>query len=191
MTAREVVDACHSHHVDAPCPDAERIDWRTPTRRTQHVRVRDHTCDCRNPPYELCTAAGLWFIRRSHEPVSGTARTPLVEPVNVQLKTHPTTMIRTLPALLTAGSCGPEPVRRRRPYPSALLAHHDNPRAAPVRARTRLRDAPQRRSVRPSSSVILYGLRRVLTPGDLYNSEVVAVIVKLIVTLAHGHDLDP
>jgi len=65
MATIDIVDACHSHHATAPCPDAERIDWGTPTRRTQHVRVRDHTCDCRRPTYELCTAAGLWFVRRS------------------------------------------------------------------------------------------------------------------------------
>lgn len=30
-----------------------------------HIRVRDHTCSCRFPTYELCTAAGLSFVRRT------------------------------------------------------------------------------------------------------------------------------
>lgn len=54
----------HGPHVKAPEPDAEIVDWSPPTRRAQRVRVRAHTCCCRQPAFELCAAAGLWFVRR-------------------------------------------------------------------------------------------------------------------------------
>ncbi len=28
------------------------------------VRVRAYTCSCVSPYFELCTAGGLWFVRR-------------------------------------------------------------------------------------------------------------------------------
>lgn len=54
----------HGSHP-APFEDGyQRLDWRTWSRRTHRVRVRDHTCECMSVIYELCQAGGLMFIRR-------------------------------------------------------------------------------------------------------------------------------
>ncbi|WP_200926646.1 hypothetical protein [Sphaerimonospora mesophila] len=40
--------------------------WLPDTRRTSYARVVQHTCDqCRTVSYELCSAGGLRFIRRT------------------------------------------------------------------------------------------------------------------------------
>ncbi|MEU6408586.1 hypothetical protein [Microbispora sp. NPDC046933] len=36
-----------------------------PTNRSDRVRVHRHTCECKATIYELCSAGGLWFIRRT------------------------------------------------------------------------------------------------------------------------------
>lgn len=54
----------HGPHVARPGPDAELVDWSSPAHRVDRVRVRAHTCCCRRPAFELCAAAGLWFVRR-------------------------------------------------------------------------------------------------------------------------------
>ncbi|MGI5160141.1 hypothetical protein [Microbispora sp. CA-102843] len=36
-----------------------------PTNRSDRVRVRRHTCECKATIYELCSAGGLLFIRRT------------------------------------------------------------------------------------------------------------------------------
>ncbi|WP_200926254.1 hypothetical protein [Sphaerimonospora mesophila] len=43
-----------------------RLRWLPDTRRTTYARVVQHTCDdCVPVSYELCTAGGLMFIRRT------------------------------------------------------------------------------------------------------------------------------
>jgi hypothetical protein len=41
------------------------------TRRSDRVRVRRHTCDCKETIYELCHAGGLMFIRRTVRELGG------------------------------------------------------------------------------------------------------------------------
>jgi hypothetical protein len=65
----------HSLHTAAPGAEAVRVDWRESQRRCDRLRVREHTCFCRLPMYELCTAGGLWFVRR----FSGEALEVIVE----------------------------------------------------------------------------------------------------------------
>ncbi|WP_244312780.1 hypothetical protein [Microbispora hainanensis] len=36
-----------------------------PTNRSDRVRVRRHTCECKPTIYELCSAGGVFFIRRT------------------------------------------------------------------------------------------------------------------------------
>jgi hypothetical protein len=43
----------------------ETINWLPPVRRSERVRVRRHTCECRATIYELCHSGGLMFIRRT------------------------------------------------------------------------------------------------------------------------------
>ncbi|TMR94589.1 hypothetical protein EJK15_33000 [Nonomuraea basaltis] len=57
------VPLCHGLHVAAP-PDAERVAWVQSAGRVPRVRVRDYTCMCRAPFFELCAAGGLSFVRR-------------------------------------------------------------------------------------------------------------------------------
>lgn len=40
------------------------IEWGQSHSRVNRVRVRTHTCSCTSPYFELCTAGGLWFVRR-------------------------------------------------------------------------------------------------------------------------------
>lgn len=54
----------HGEHFAPLGSVHERIDWDVPTPRTDRVRVRRHTCCCRNVQYEFCEAGGLAFIRR-------------------------------------------------------------------------------------------------------------------------------
>ncbi|GAA2846712.1 hypothetical protein GCM10010517_03490 [Streptosporangium fragile] len=55
----------HSIHVAPVQEEHIVVAWRPAGRRADRVRVREHTCWCRKPSYELCTASGLAFIRRS------------------------------------------------------------------------------------------------------------------------------
>lgn len=57
-------DACGNQHAAPPLPEARAIDWGPSQSRVNRVRVRAHTCCCTSPYFELCTAGGLWFIRR-------------------------------------------------------------------------------------------------------------------------------
>ncbi|MEU7894178.1 hypothetical protein AB0B45_15105 [Nonomuraea sp. NPDC049152] len=55
------------YHGTHPAPrraDCEPVAWYESTLRCERVRVRAHTCGCRNTVYELCAAAGVLFVRR-------------------------------------------------------------------------------------------------------------------------------
>jgi hypothetical protein len=41
------------------------VEWCEPLPRFQRVRVRRHTCECKPRVYELCTAGGLAWVRRT------------------------------------------------------------------------------------------------------------------------------
>ncbi|GGP18422.1 hypothetical protein GCM10012278_90540 [Nonomuraea glycinis] len=55
----------HGTHAAGPRQPSQLVEWSPPAPRTDRIRVRDHTCSCRFPTYELCTAAGLSFVRRT------------------------------------------------------------------------------------------------------------------------------
>ncbi|GAA3680612.1 hypothetical protein GCM10022224_051020 [Nonomuraea antimicrobica] len=72
-------DRFHSHHVPPPGPDWVPLRWEP--LRSSAARVRDYTCDCQATFYELCTAHGQSFIRRTRRRygqklVDETARGP-------------------------------------------------------------------------------------------------------------------
>lgn len=54
----------HGTHPAPRRPDCEPVTWYESTARAERVRVREHTCGCRNVVYELCAAAGVVFVRR-------------------------------------------------------------------------------------------------------------------------------
>ncbi|MET8861523.1 hypothetical protein ABZW11_01070 [Nonomuraea sp. NPDC004580] len=54
----------HSEHPARPHDRALQVGWQQSESRCPRVRVREHTCMCLRPMYELCTAGGLWFMRR-------------------------------------------------------------------------------------------------------------------------------
>ncbi|MDP4505859.1 hypothetical protein [Nonomuraea turcica] len=54
----------HGLHVAAAQAQAVRVDWAPSQPRADRLRIREHTCACTYPMFELCTAAGLWFVRR-------------------------------------------------------------------------------------------------------------------------------
>ncbi|GAA2847775.1 hypothetical protein [Nonomuraea rubra] len=54
----------HGDHPARPHDRALRVRWQKSEDRCAKVRVREHTCMCLRPAYELCTAGGLWFVRR-------------------------------------------------------------------------------------------------------------------------------
>lgn len=39
------------------------MEWSPILPRADRLRIRDHSCSCRYPMFELCTAGGLWFVR--------------------------------------------------------------------------------------------------------------------------------
>ncbi|MEV4176097.1 hypothetical protein [Nonomuraea sp. NPDC049709] len=57
-------DRYHSAHVPRPRPGFTRLRWER-LREGSAARIRDYTCDCQNPYYELCSAGGQYFIRRT------------------------------------------------------------------------------------------------------------------------------
>ncbi|GGP04692.1 hypothetical protein LDL08_04415 [Nonomuraea glycinis] len=61
----EKVPDFHGPHVRSRRFDAESVEWREPIPRFQRVRVRRHTCECKPRVYELRTAGGLAWIRRT------------------------------------------------------------------------------------------------------------------------------
>jgi hypothetical protein len=54
----------HGLHPAAPRPGFRKIRWLPAIPRSDRIRVVQHTCDCREVVYELCSAGGLMFIRR-------------------------------------------------------------------------------------------------------------------------------
>ncbi|MFI6709534.1 hypothetical protein ACIBF7_24060 [Nonomuraea sp. NPDC050478] len=58
----------HGQHPASADGAVVMIDWCPAVPRTERVRVRDYTCDCRPIVYELCQAGGLRFIRRISRP---------------------------------------------------------------------------------------------------------------------------
>ncbi|MBX6383922.1 MAG: hypothetical protein IRZ07_13260 [Microbispora sp.] len=55
----------HGIHAGPPIDGYKKINWMKPTNRSDRVRVRLHTCECKATIYELCSAGGLMFIRRT------------------------------------------------------------------------------------------------------------------------------
>lgn len=55
----------HGPHTRPRRFDAELVEWCEPIPRFQRVRVRRHTCECKPRIYELCTAGGLAWVRRT------------------------------------------------------------------------------------------------------------------------------
>jgi len=66
MVGREWdMQALHGTHV-APSREGHAvIEWSRPVPRCGSIRVRSFTCDCAATVYELCSAAGLFHIRRT------------------------------------------------------------------------------------------------------------------------------
>lgn len=56
---------CVGTHLLPPRPGWEKIRWRAARVRTDHVRVREHTCDCVDVVYELISSGGLRHVRRT------------------------------------------------------------------------------------------------------------------------------
>jgi hypothetical protein len=54
----------HGLHVAAAQAQVEQVGWEPTLPRAARVRVRQHTCICQQPLFELCAAGGLWFVRR-------------------------------------------------------------------------------------------------------------------------------
>lgn len=60
-----VIAEFHGVHA-APRQDGYvPIEWAHANDRSVRIRVRDHTCACSDPSYELCQSGGLLFIRRT------------------------------------------------------------------------------------------------------------------------------
>ncbi|MEV0617373.1 hypothetical protein AB0I81_28895 [Nonomuraea sp. NPDC050404] len=55
----------HGPHIGPHRPDAELVEWREPEPRFERVRIRRHTCDCKARILELCTAAGVAWVRKT------------------------------------------------------------------------------------------------------------------------------
>lgn len=62
----------HGIHVASLHPAHEKLHWQKPAQRANGVRVRLHTCECKETLYELCQAGGLVFVRRSLRLAKGT-----------------------------------------------------------------------------------------------------------------------
>ena len=69
----------HSLHAAIPQSNAEPLTWHDTTQRFARVRIIQHTCDCQPKVYELCTSAGLTWIR-------ATERSPTKPTIQ---ETHP------------------------------------------------------------------------------------------------------
>ncbi len=55
----------HGMHVAAVQAGHEKVRWYAPVPRSDRIRVREHTCDCKATIYELCCSGGLLFVRRT------------------------------------------------------------------------------------------------------------------------------
>ncbi|MFI6741340.1 hypothetical protein ACIBI9_51205 [Nonomuraea sp. NPDC050451] len=62
--AREIPDF-HGPHVAPPLPGHLELTWYEPAPRAPRIRVVSHTRECRGTTYELCSAAGQGFVRRT------------------------------------------------------------------------------------------------------------------------------
>ncbi|MEV4221154.1 hypothetical protein [Nonomuraea sp. NPDC049725] len=56
----------HGRHVPAGRAEELSIVWTPEAVRPSPVRVRDYSCPCQVPYYELCQAEGVRFIRMVH-----------------------------------------------------------------------------------------------------------------------------
>ncbi|MGI5269912.1 hypothetical protein ACQEUU_12240 [Nonomuraea sp. CA-218870] len=65
----------HGQHIAPMAGAAVMIEWRPAVPRTERMKVREYTCDCRPVVYELCQAGGVRFIRR----ISRLDRRSLIE----------------------------------------------------------------------------------------------------------------
>ncbi|MBE1587958.1 hypothetical protein ACFPOI_39330 [Nonomuraea angiospora] len=73
MTRRDEIADFHGPHVHLPKPDRIKLTWNEPANRAPRIRVVSHTCECKITTYELCSAAGQGFIRRTNRK-NGTVR---------------------------------------------------------------------------------------------------------------------
>jgi hypothetical protein len=64
-SALAALDECLSPHVSMMRRDCERLRWNVVNSGRHRVRVVVWTCSCRATVYELCTAGGRAFIRRT------------------------------------------------------------------------------------------------------------------------------
>ncbi|GHE49484.1 hypothetical protein GCM10017673_58600 [Streptosporangium violaceochromogenes] len=65
------MSGCLSSHLPVPQSNPAPLTWIRP-RSGERCRVIDWTCGCRSVVYELCSAGGQFFIRRT---VQGANRT--------------------------------------------------------------------------------------------------------------------
>lgn len=56
----------HGLHVAPLQRDHHKLDWDLERDRSERVRVRAHTCECKTVVYELCAGGGLMFVRRQY-----------------------------------------------------------------------------------------------------------------------------
>ncbi|GAA2376003.1 hypothetical protein [Nonomuraea africana] len=54
----------HGIHAASGLPRFAPVEWYPSVPRAERVRVQAHTCECSPIVYELCTAGGLFFVRR-------------------------------------------------------------------------------------------------------------------------------
>src|SRR5437868_1468894 len=64
VAAFSVPDFHHGIHSSVQNEEVESVRWERSLPRADRMRVREFTCACRSPVFELCTAGGLWFVRR-------------------------------------------------------------------------------------------------------------------------------
>ncbi|MEO3799470.1 hypothetical protein [Nonomuraea sp. B1E8] len=62
----------HGPHIGPYRADAELVDWRDPYPRFERVRIKRHTCGCKARILELCTAAGLAWVRKTDRLEAGS-----------------------------------------------------------------------------------------------------------------------
>ncbi|MFI7128266.1 hypothetical protein ACIBQ1_21375 [Nonomuraea sp. NPDC050153] len=62
--ACEILDF-HGPHAAPLLPGHLILTWYQPDRRAPRIRVVSHTCECLPTTYELCSAAGQGFVRRT------------------------------------------------------------------------------------------------------------------------------
>jgi hypothetical protein len=55
----------HGPHISPSAAEDLAVEWGESITRCTQIRVKAHTCECRETLYELCQAAGLRFIRRT------------------------------------------------------------------------------------------------------------------------------